>query len=363
VAGERGAQDQRRDGGARGFAEPHAEVEERLEAKLIEQRAVAGFGRNMARHGMRERVGAQPGQGRERGGRDEPVDQHRNARPPRGERRAEERGEFPPAQGGRDPQRIVEQAAVTVECRVDRGTLAREAPIVDAGAAAGPADAAAAEQRRRDGGRRRRVADAHFAEADEVGLGRDRVMAGRHRGQEFVLGHRRRRGEVRGRPFERERDDPQPGVRDAAELIDGGAAGGEIRHHLGGDGGWKGRHALRHHAVIAGEHNNLDAVEPRRISRLPLGEPDHDVLEPAEALRRLGERGIAAGRRGGGGGISVGQIEAGRPQVGKGCEAGHGGDRNSSCGGAGMTGAMKKGSDAGAELREACRDPAEKNQL
>ena len=32
---------------ARAFAEPHAEIEQRLQLELVEQRAVPGFGRHM----------------------------------------------------------------------------------------------------------------------------------------------------------------------------------------------------------------------------------------------------------------------------------------------------------------------------
>ena len=70
--------------------------------------------------------------------------------------------------------------------------LARQAVVVDAGAAAGPARAAAAEQRRGDRRRGGGVADAHLAEADEIGLRRHGVVAGRDRGEELLLGHRRR---------------------------------------------------------------------------------------------------------------------------------------------------------------------------
>ena len=61
-----------------------------------------------------------------------------------------------------------------------------------------------------------------------------------------------------------ERNDPQLGAGDPRELVDGGAAGGEIRHHLRGDLGRIGRDALRRHAVIAGEHQDLDIGETRR---------------------------------------------------------------------------------------------------
>ena len=58
VAGERGAQHEHGDGGARSFAEPHAEIEQRRKAELFEQEAVARFGRSMTGQRMVERIGA-----------------------------------------------------------------------------------------------------------------------------------------------------------------------------------------------------------------------------------------------------------------------------------------------------------------
>ena len=153
---------------------------------------MAGFGRDMAGERMAERIGMQPRERRHRGGRDEAVEQDRDAAPPRRQRRAQDGGELAAAQRRRDPQRIVEHRGVARERAVDHGLLAGEAGLVDAGAAAGPARAAAAEQRRRDRRRRGGVADAHLAETDEVGLRRDRVVAGRDRGQERGLVHGRR---------------------------------------------------------------------------------------------------------------------------------------------------------------------------
>ena len=89
-------------------------------------------------------------------------------------------------------ERIVEHGGVARERAVDGRALAREAFIVDAGAAAGPAPAAAAEQRRGDRRRRRGVADAHLAEAEEIGLRRHGIVAGRRRRRGILLGHRRR---------------------------------------------------------------------------------------------------------------------------------------------------------------------------
>ncbi len=75
----------------------------------------------------------------------------------------------------------------------------------------------------------------------------------------------------------------------AGDLVDGRAAGGKIRHHLRGDGLRIGRHAARGDAVIAGEHRDRDAIEPRRFASLPLRQPDREFFEAAEASRRLGQ--------------------------------------------------------------------------
>ena len=96
--------------------------------------------------------------------------QDRNAAATRGERRPQDGGELAAAQRRRDHQRVVEQRSMAVERGIDDGLLADETRMIDAGAAAGPAGAAAAEQRRRDGGRRRGIADAHLAEADQIGI-------------------------------------------------------------------------------------------------------------------------------------------------------------------------------------------------
>ena len=118
---------------------------------------------------------------------------------------------------------------------------------------------------------------------------------------------------------------------DPCELIDGGAAGGEVRHHLGGHLGRIGRDALRRHPVISREHENLDAIEPWWDSPLPLSKPRDRVLQSAETAGRLGQlrfalRGCKAGGR-----ICGRQIDTGRPQVGERRETGHAGLRCSEC--------------------------------
>ena len=107
------------------------------------------------------------------------------------------------------------------------------------------------------------------------------------------------------------------------ELIDGGAAGREIRHHLRGDLGRIGRDALRGDAVIAGKHQDLDIAEPRRVAPLPQRQPRHDLFEAAEALRRLGELGFAGGHLCGRFLMPAGKIETGRAQFVQGSKARH----------------------------------------
>ena len=93
----------------------------------------------------------------------------------------------------------------------------------------------------------------------------------------------------------------------SGELVDGCAAGGEIGHHLRGDRCRIGGHAARGDAVIAGEHGDGDAIQPRLLAALPLRQPDREFFETAEAARRLcqillplrgdvGESPIAAGQ-------------------------------------------------------------------
>ena len=167
--------------------------------------------------------------------------------------------------------------------------------IVDAGAAAGPALAAAAEQGGRDRRGRGGVADAHFAETEEIALRLDGIIAGGDGGDEFGLAERRALREIGGGGFELQRNDAQRRAGRARELVDGGAACGKIRHHLHGDLGRVRGDALRGDAVIAGEHQHLGALEPRRRVALPMGEEGGELLQPPEAFRRLGQRVLAHG--------------------------------------------------------------------
>ena len=111
----------------------------------------------------------------------------------RRQRRAEDGGELAAAERRRDPQRIVEHGGVAREraARWRRACASRPASSTPVPRPA-QRSAAAAEQRRGDRRRRRGVADAHLAEADEIGLRRHGVVAGRDGGEELLLVHRRR---------------------------------------------------------------------------------------------------------------------------------------------------------------------------
>jgi hypothetical protein len=57
MAGQRGARQQDRDARARRFAEPHVQVEQRIQLQFAQQIAVAGFGRDVPGAAMIERAG------------------------------------------------------------------------------------------------------------------------------------------------------------------------------------------------------------------------------------------------------------------------------------------------------------------
>jgi hypothetical protein len=65
------------------------------------------------------------------------------------------------------------------------------------------------------------------------------------------------------------------------------------RRHLGGIG----RDAARGDTVIAGEHRDHNAIEPRLLAALPARQPDRKLFETAEAARWLCQH-LLPGRRG-----------------------------------------------------------------
>ena len=78
----------------------------------------------------------------------------------------------------------------------------------------------------------RGVADAHFADAEEVGAARDRLHAIGHCRGAFGFVEGGSLGDVAGRIFEGQFEDLEAEIEGLADLVDGGAAGLEIGHHL-----------------------------------------------------------------------------------------------------------------------------------
>ena len=107
VAGECGAQHQHGDRGARAFAEPHAEIEQRGKAELFEQEPWPASA-DLGPPALVERIDAKLGQGRNGGGAHEAVEQRWDALMPRRERGAEDGGKLASAKSRGDAQRIAE---------------------------------------------------------------------------------------------------------------------------------------------------------------------------------------------------------------------------------------------------------------
>ena len=206
---KRRPQDLQRDRRTGGFAEPHIEIDKRLQPDLIEQHAMARFGRDMRGLRMRKRISAQLDERRHSRRADEAVEQHRNILPPCRKRRPENGGKLAAAEARQRRERIVERATCRASARSITVRLRASPSVIDAGAATGPALTAAAKQRGGNGGRRRGIADPHFAETHEIAVGGDGVMTGCDRGNEFAFAHRRRLREIRGRLVERKRNDAQ----------------------------------------------------------------------------------------------------------------------------------------------------------
>ena len=85
--------------------------------------------------------------------------------------------------------------------------LALQALVVDAGAAPDPVLRLAAPQAMIDGRGDRRVADAHFAKAEQVGARGERLHAEGHRRRAALFIERRALRDVAGRHFQREFED------------------------------------------------------------------------------------------------------------------------------------------------------------
>ena len=134
-----------------------------------------------------------------------------------------------------------------------------------------------------------------------------RVIAGPAARSAVPLRTRRRRRAARRRGrrpggCDAHVDDHDAGTGLRRQCVDGGAAGDEVRHHLGRDLLRPRGHALRVDAVVGGEDRDSGARrDRRRAAPGDSGEADRDVLEGAERTAGLGQAVLpraGLGRRG-----------------------------------------------------------------
>ena len=171
--------------------------------------------------------------------------------------------------------------------------LALEPRVVDARAAADPILRLAAVERMIDRGRDGRVADAHFAQAQQIGLRGERLHAEGHRRRAGLFVERRFLRDVAGRLLEREFENFQRNVEGLADLVDRRAAAGEIGDHRLRRRWRKRRNALGDDAVVAGENRDQRRVDVRARRALPGREPFDDFFEAPERAGRLGQLRLA----------------------------------------------------------------------
>ena len=165
--------------------------------------------------------------------------------------------------------------------------------FVDASAAPDPVLGLAAIQRQIDRGGNGGIANAHFAQAQQIGTPCNRLHAKGESGGGGFFVQCRVQGYVAGGKIQRQFEHFQAKVEGRANLVDGRAAGGEIFHHRPRHRGRVGRHTLRHDAVVGGKHRHEWPVDAGSRLALPCRQPGDDVFQFPERSRRLGQLRIA----------------------------------------------------------------------
>ena len=100
----------------------------------------------------------------------------------------------------------------------------------------------------------------------------------------------------------------QVGADGVSQLIDRGATGGEVRHHLGGDLRRIRRHPLGGDTMITGEHQHLNILARGWAVPLPAGGPLGQPLQPSQGSRRFDQGRLPRPNLSGGAFIGAGQI-------------------------------------------------------
>ena len=125
---QRGANDQRRNRGATGFAKPHPQVEDRLLAKGRGKPDMPRFRRQVGDHAVIKRIKPPAGrQCRRRRRADESVKHHRDPAKSRFENGAGDGGQLAPAIGGEQADATFDSLAMAVDGGLDDHRLVGDA--------------------------------------------------------------------------------------------------------------------------------------------------------------------------------------------------------------------------------------------
>jgi hypothetical protein len=144
------------------FAKTHAEIQQGMKTKLVQERTMSRLGRDMRSAAVIEEPGIEARKRQDRRGRHEPIEQNGDLIGSCGERSPRDSGELAPSQGGGDSQRIAQDSAMVAHRRLDDRALALQPRIVDAGSPTDPLRRTAAENRRAKRRRRGGISDAHL---------------------------------------------------------------------------------------------------------------------------------------------------------------------------------------------------------
>ena len=141
-----------------------------------------------------------------------------------------------------------------------------------------------------DGGCNRRVADAHFADGNQIMPAANRFHAERHGTDAGFLIHRGFNRDIAGGQIKRQIEGLETDIEGFANLVDGRTAAAEIIEHLLRDAGRIGRNASCRDAVIASEYRDERTHDGGTGFALPGCEPFDDFFQTAKAAGWLGEK-------------------------------------------------------------------------
>ena len=257
---------------------------------------MAGLGGDVSDHAVieRARIGCVENGSRGRG--HIPVDQNRNALGAGRQNGTGHGSDLTTTEAAQDFQRIAQMRLVKRHRFFHGSDLALQHFALGTCARSDPVLRLAAIERVEDRGCNRRVADAHLADAEQVGPAGNGFHAERHRGRtaSFIEGGFHR--DVAGRDVEREIEYLKAQIIGYADLVDRSTTGRKIVDHLLGDGGRERRDTLLGHAVVSGKNCDQRTVHSGRTTG-PCGEPEGDFLKASERAGGLRQLRIAlAGR-------------------------------------------------------------------